>query len=601
VASVCRAKGQLGVKAVPIGGPPWHERRNRSLSQSRVLFEVPTSLNFGVSASGGYGPVSITSTLSTTINASERQTRNDSANHAQQVTQRASTRSRKEQKVSFRVETRRGEETESARLIENKGSNAIRIDYYRMMRKWRVDLIRYGLRMTYDLVVPDPGSSLRKQILELMELDREIEQQFSFDVPITEVTRDTWMGHAARYCAAIEPPPPAWKPSDPMAAKPEAPFEEAFIPLGEGLEQGRANWTDYRSIRIAIPAGYVFRPEQFVGVWMSYGPTTTFFDVIGDEKNAPATSVPDTGNPGGWSGQYISKLEHLNGMSNDVTIVFKNRNIHTMLLRVRYRLQLSSEAWDKWQAAAWQRLREAAEQQHYTALQRKRDRRERLALELAEQDTLSLRRAEHEEIMKRALQWLLGPEFDVSPALIEYLLDLAMSPVSTDKAEPSKLNLNEVEWLAVRKFGEYIKFIHHAVEWENVLYFLYPYFWGSSALGELKRNLKHPDPFRREFIRAGAARVVLPIRPGFELRFASFIATGGIVPPNDNAAVSSPYVSIAEEMRAFARTKYPQSCLPRALKILQKCLQKSQLHGPKYRLASSQEFPHLLYCSSNVL
>jgi hypothetical protein len=41
VASVCRAKGQLGVKAVPIGGPPWHERRNRSLSQSRVLFEVP--------------------------------------------------------------------------------------------------------------------------------------------------------------------------------------------------------------------------------------------------------------------------------------------------------------------------------------------------------------------------------------------------------------------------------------------------------------------------------------------------------------------------------------------------------------------------------
>ena len=32
---------QLAVKAVPIGGPPWHERRNRSLSQSRVLFEVP--------------------------------------------------------------------------------------------------------------------------------------------------------------------------------------------------------------------------------------------------------------------------------------------------------------------------------------------------------------------------------------------------------------------------------------------------------------------------------------------------------------------------------------------------------------------------------
>jgi hypothetical protein len=33
------ARRQSGPRS---GGPPWHERRNRSLSQSRVLFEVPS-------------------------------------------------------------------------------------------------------------------------------------------------------------------------------------------------------------------------------------------------------------------------------------------------------------------------------------------------------------------------------------------------------------------------------------------------------------------------------------------------------------------------------------------------------------------------------
>ena len=35
------------------------------------------------------------------------------------------------------------------------------------------------------------------------------------------------------------------------------------------------------------------------------------------------------------------------------------------------------------------------------------------------------------------------------------------------------------------------EFIHQAIEWENLLYFLYPYFWGSELIGRDKILFEH--------------------------------------------------------------------------------------------------------------
>jgi len=101
--------------------------------------------------------------------------------------------------------------------------------------------------------------------------------------------------------------------------------------------------------------------------------------------------------------------------------------------------------------------------------------------------------------------------------------------------------------------GEFIKYVHNAIEWENVLYFTYPYFWDDNNLWDLKKFLYHPDPTHRTFLRSGAARVVLTIRPGFEPSFTSLIETGafgGLPGPH-------PYVTIAQEIQDFANTNYP--------------------------------------------
>jgi hypothetical protein len=124
-------------------------------------------------------------------------------------------------------------------------------------------------------------------------------------------------------------------------------------------------------------------------------------------------------------------------------------------------------------------------------------------------------------------------------------------PGVDDVLDPNRLT--EAEWISVMERGEFIKYLHNAIEWENVLYFTYPYFWDDNKLWNFKKFLYHPDQTHRMFLRSGAARVVLTIRPGFEPSFTSLVESGAF-----NALPGPhPYVTIAQEIQDFANTNYP--------------------------------------------
>jgi hypothetical protein len=54
-------------------------------------------------------------------------------------------------------------------------------------------------------------------------------------------------------------------------------------------------------------------------------------------------------------------------------------------------------------------------------------------------------------------------------------------------------------------------------------YFLYPYFWGRRDAWRLRMSLTHDDPRHAEFLRSGAARVIVPATPGYEARVLSYL------------------------------------------------------------------------------
>lgn len=125
--------------------------------------------------------------------------------------------------------------------------------------------------------------------------------------------------------------------------------------------------------------------------------------------------------------------------------------------------------------------------------------------------------------------------------------------------DPSTQSIKEEYWKPTLLHGELIKFLHQAVEWENINYILYPYFWTDEPRWDFKQFLFHSDYIHRSFLRAGAARVVLTIRPGFEKYFLSFMegsfGEGSLIKLLEKD--EHPYMSIADELEAMAKSHYP--------------------------------------------
>jgi Type II secretion system (T2SS), protein G len=229
---------------------------------------------------------------------------------------------------------------------------------------------------------------------------------------------------------------------------------------------------------------------------------------------------------------------------------------------VRVTLKLKESAYTAWQLKSWTALRDADQAAYTARLEQAKERKAYLEAEMAKFDALTLRKMEREEVMRWVLRWLIG--FDRLPSELEDQFtcyppnDPTTDPCTGKYADPTPCQYaypDEDSPDDYRSFGEFIKYIHNAIEWENVLFFAYPYFWDHTGNWPFKRFMMHPDPIHREFLRSGAMRVVLTIRPGFEQSFALLVSDLDSLPDGDPKS-KLPYVTIADEIRNFAMTNY---------------------------------------------
>jgi hypothetical protein len=164
-------------------------------------------------------------------------------------------------------------------------------------------------------------------------------------------------------------------------------------------------------------------------------------------------------------------------------------------------------------------------------------------------------------MIRLIMQWLLGPGsgFSSSPGSTQATIDRLLSneqlfltgTLVSSAESPTFTNVTGAQVSEALLFGELVKFMQQAVEWENLLYFPYPYFWGSENQGRAKFLFRHADPEHERFLRAGYMRVVLTIRPGFEADFSRLVETGSL-----GTTTSFTLLTVAEEIASFARTNY---------------------------------------------
>jgi hypothetical protein len=334
------------------------------------------------------------------------QSQRESRTHARSVTSRASSRSVRDHRVSFTVATTAGTEDFTARLLENASEDrAMRVDYYRRMRRWQVQLYRVGVRLTYDIVIPDPGRRLRARHELLRRYDTVLSAQFEPGVTPADLDGSSYLKYAAGYGAVLQEPP-------------------------------------------AAPVG--------------------------------------------------------------------------------------SPTYQQWQMTSYAVLRDAAFARFTQVQEMIRQKRAEVARQIdAAADPLALRQLEREQIMRGVLEWLI-PGFGTAVV----------------NAGPG--GLDQAAWLQVMEYGEYIKFVHSAIDWANLSYVLYPYFWAGGSMEQL--FLRHADARHREFLRAGAARVFLPVEPGRENEWAALLDQGrfGTLPQGHRFAPILTQVRQAHETYAQA-------------------------------------------------
>jgi hypothetical protein len=129
----------------------------------------------------------------------------------------------------------------------------------------------------------------------------------------------------------------------------------------------------------------------------------------------------------------------------------------------------------------------------------------------------------------------------------------AAAPATADPAHPQ---LPEPVLATAQSLGARVRWFEQAFEWENTAYVLYPYYWGRRELWLERFKLTNDDPLFLNFLQAGYARVVVPVRIGFEQAVQFYLNTGlpwlgGDLPVVGDDSTNPLYLDVAEEIKAL--------------------------------------------------
>ncbi|MDN3695446.1 hypothetical protein QWZ06_26075 [Chryseobacterium tructae] len=123
------------------------------------------------------------------------------------------------------------------------------------------------------------------------------------------------------------------------------------------------------------------------------------------------------------------------------------------------------------------------------------------------------------------------------------------------------------------RYTAFVKFMEQAFEWENLSYYLYPYYWGDKQNWETLYRAEDTDPLFGAFLQSGMARVIATVRPGFEDAVQFYLATGKIWNGGEVPVIGDElYLSIVDEMKEPKGVKQGKAWitrLPTTLNILQ--------------------------------
>jgi hypothetical protein len=463
-----------------------------------------TEFKAGLSVDAKYGPfVEVKANADFATKSSSEESAKQASEFSKDVV------SRSVSKVVERVLERRStttitefEEKYSHGFDNTAGSGNISGIYQWVDKVLQAQVYNYGKRMLFDITLPEPGTAFIVAETAGKLEGQAITKPVPFTLTADQVTEGNYAywGHQYDVTGLEAPPPPVKTISKAFdAVVPNDPYESSKsqdMTIDEG----------YQASYALLQTGQNYYPSAVWQImigsnWVDGFGTAGYFNMAGEVGSVSVA-------------YYTYKVRDLAATIE----IFSRRTDRAM--------------------KAWQLKTHAALTQGYLAKLQVYDSKLAEAaaaagVVISGRNPLWNQRITTTELRKQCLTLLTAQQFDAFGAL----------EISAEGYPQPNLARADAQM-------PYVRFFEQAFEWEHLVYFFYPYFWGWKPGWSHRILLDDVDPLFADFLRAGAARAVFPVRPGFEAAVLHYLESGEIWnggPPPD---VTDPmYVPIIKEIQ----------------------------------------------------
>jgi hypothetical protein len=506
---------------------------------------------FQLSLSGRYGPsVEFSSNTQLDVHSAHEQTTRTATNYAKDIVSRSLERVTERVREQHQRNVMREIEETNLHELANK-SKAHVIGCYQFVEKvYESQVFNYGQRAIFDFMIPEPASYvwfLEQSPATNLNLPDPPPQLAALVPNARYVNPCNYLQLAAQFGATgIAGPPPVLLTSS------------ASVKSGDGSVSEEGEPRSIVDKDVPVPQGYkpfsaTVRPLAMTDSALTIGITTGASQSVWTPRHAPETTSVGSGNTMAATEiqLYLGADSHARNQQGAVSVQALAYETATFGLTIDIVFLRTQEAYEAWQAKNYDALAEAY----------------RNSVQKYEQDVAELKaQAQAQADRNKAAAPFGTPPAQSRRTVMEELKKQCSSVITrqwfdqagsvNDSAPPT------FDFDLAQQQGDFARFFEQAFEWDQMQYVFYPYYWARQKTWADRFRRQDIDPDFQEFLRAGAARVVAPVRPGFEVAVMHYLETFQIWNgQGDPPGVHDPlYVPIITELEE--RTGAPQGEIP---------------------------------------
>ncbi len=533
--------------------------RQELQTQTEKAIATDFSVSAGVNTSGRYGVTKVDTSLSTDLQRSKSESQSSSTNLAKEIISKAV-----EKSFESVRELRRSTITKQMRelnrhAIDNspkEGRDNAPVSHsgvYLWVEKIKeLQLHHYGSRLMVEFHIPEPALSLLEQ--RTLDTTEDIPKPAPFAISPSYVTPATYQCLASLYGVdGVEPPPPlmaavgkGWN-SIPEEKIDADKAEDAFtleLDIPEGYFPSKA--VVEASLQVEFEARIPDPAEKDMTLFFSasVGGITGHiqYPAEGDLISAATQAERLEAALAATNNNILEAFKILvsapitglaEGAQNPQRLIFENEfdddypwpllkvpvNIRAhghfdkaMYVQVTIECQRMDETYTNWQLRTWEQIKAGHQvlMSNYNQAVRERNFSDAQLFAPQGRPEKENRQIEREELRKWAIKVMRVESFNFN-------------------AVEDSGGIPEISSLAADDQSEIIQFFEETFEWRHMSYLLYPYFWSRRDSWFARQNIEDSDPRHLDFLKAGAARVIVPITPGYEENFLRYLESDAAV------------------------------------------------------------------------